>query len=91
MISIIICATEMRMAQEQLAAEIELELSRVFESAPLISSLRLGFGSTTKTVKKCLGKLGHERGFKVAASGLVGADQGEWLYDMVWYELVEDG
>jgi hypothetical protein len=77
----------MRIDREQLATDIERELAAQFENASLIGFLRTGFGSTTRTIKEFIGKLGHDRGFQVAASGLVGAEEGEWLYDMVWYEL----
>lgn len=47
---------------------------------------------TTAHVKAAFGDLGKkELKFRVAASGYPGADDGEWLYDMLWYSVDEDG
>lgn len=46
---------------------------------------------TTAHVKAAFGDLGKMLGFRVAASGYPGADDGEWLYDMLWYSVDEDG
>lgn len=43
----------------------------------------------TKLIKDHLCKLGKELGYRVAASGC-DADDGEWLYGMVWFNLSED-
>jgi hypothetical protein len=45
----------------------------------------------TLAIKKAMGDLGRKSGLKVSASGYPFADQGEFLYDMVWYELDEAG
>lgn len=40
----------------------------------------------TSAIKLFFGDLGRQQGFRIAAAGYVHADEGEWLYDMVWYE-----
>jgi hypothetical protein len=45
----------------------------------------------TGFVKTSIGDLGKNLGYMVSASGYKGADQGEFLYDMIWYELGDDG
>jgi hypothetical protein len=73
--------------REQLTADIERELQQHFGNAPLIGSLRgQPWTPTTRTIKEFLCKLGHDRGFRVAARECAGTDWSEWLYDMVWYE-----
>ena len=44
----------------------------------------------TTQLKAKLAELGHSLGFRVAAGGCQ-ADDGEWLYDMVWYQNSADG
>ncbi len=43
----------------------------------------------TREIKEQLCQLGRSLGYKVGASGC-GADWGEWLYDMTWFEMWED-
>ena len=40
----------------------------------------------THLIKETIGQLGKRLGQGVAASGCKCADDGEWLYDMMWYE-----
>lgn len=42
----------------------------------------------TDSIKRALSDIGRDLGFKTATAGWqrVGADDGEWLYDLVWYE-----
>jgi hypothetical protein len=77
----------MQLSQDQLAIEIEQAVRATFRTTSLVSLLKVGFGSTTITVKQLFGDLGKRFGYKVAAAGYPGADDGEWLYDMVWYTL----
>ena len=44
----------------------------------------------TSILKKTLKTLGEELGCGVSASGSSG-DEGEWLYDLVWWEMAENG
>ncbi|MGH7949076.1 MAG: hypothetical protein ACREQF_07630 [Candidatus Binataceae bacterium] len=74
----------------QLANRVEQEAKDSFGGTRLVDFLRTGWRSATDSVKKTFCDLGRELGFQVAAAGYRGADQGEWLYDMVWYVL-EDG
>ena len=41
-------------------------------------------------IKDALVKLGHKIGFRVAASEINNADEGEWLYDVSW-KAIENG
>lgn len=54
---------------------------RRFEEALRATSWTLA----TRNVKQTFGSLGKQLGYQVAASGYSGADEGEWLYDMVWF------
>lgn len=40
----------------------------------------------TQAIKNAIGQLGVDSGYSVYSSGVVGAEGGEWLYDMVWLE-----
>jgi len=70
-------------------SDIELKIKNEIEAIPQ-QSRKEGWewkrGTWTKTIKKKLYEIAKENGFLVAASGCEGTDQGEWLYDMVWYE-----
>jgi len=46
-----------------------------------------GTGERTQTALKAFGELGHELGFVICCkpSCYAKADQGEWLYDQLWY------
>jgi hypothetical protein len=69
---------------------IEQEARTSFQGALLTGLLNAGPRSTTAIVKERFGDLGRRLGCKVAAAGYKHADEGEWLYDMVWY-LLENG
>ena len=75
------------MTPQALAEKIEMELVNAF-GPPLVAQLlrgaRLGW---TGEIKKVMGDLGKSLQYEVAASGYSRADQGEFLYDMVWYQL----
>lgn len=49
-----------------------------------------GDRSWTLRIKERIGNLGLQKGFDVAASGFKDKFEGEWLFDMVWYEEDED-
>src|SRR5712672_618905 len=46
-----------------------------------------GVGERTRTALTAFGELGHELGFRVCCkrSCYAKADDGEWLYDQLWY------
>src|SRR5271154_1369603 len=46
--------------------------------------------SWTHKIKEVVGGIGKKKDFSVCASGFAGADWGEWLYDMVWYQNRKD-
>ena len=69
------------------AEQIEKDARIAFEGPLLTGLLRAGGRSTTMSVKERFGDLGRRLGYKVAAAGYRHADEGEWLYDMVWYLL----
>lgn len=75
------------MDREQLISDVERELSRYFQDAPLVASLRgRHWKPTTRATKEFLCKLGKDKGLEVSARECEGAAS-EWLYDMVWFEL----
>jgi hypothetical protein len=39
----------------------------------------------TKSIKRALGKLGEQKGYKICAAGIDDYER-EWLYDLVWYK-----
>ena len=39
----------------------------------------------TKTIKKTLADLGHEKDYGVAAKGIIEADYKEWLCNLIWW------
>jgi hypothetical protein len=80
----------LEITRRQLLDSIEQEARTSFQSASLTGLLRAGPRSTTAVVKERFGDLGRRLGCKVAAAGFKHADEGEWLYDMVWY-LLENG
>lgn len=45
--------------------------------------------SWTKAIKQALCDYAHQQGFRVAASGCIGADESEFLFDMVWWKQDE--
>jgi hypothetical protein len=45
-----------------------------------------GDAGYTIAVKESLTGLGHELGYVVCASSCMGADNGEWLFDLTWVE-----
>lgn len=49
------------------------------------------FGAATRHIKAVFGKLGQDLCYKVCASGCLGATEGEWLYDLIWYTEFSDG
>jgi hypothetical protein len=70
-----------------LANEIEKEAKVKFSDDKLKESMTgISFKPVTKIVKEVIGDLGKRLGYEVAASGYHGADEGEWLYDMIWYK-----
>ncbi len=79
----------MPLNRDQLAQCIEKNARSKLAGDRLADLLRSGFTSATKAVKAVFGDLGKELGYRVAAAGYRGADDGEWLYDMVWYEVDE--
>jgi hypothetical protein len=44
----------------------------------------------THKIKEVVGGIGKKHDFSVCASGFVGGDWGEWLYDLVWYRNNKD-
>jgi hypothetical protein len=70
-------------------SDIELKIKNVIESIPN-QAREEGWewtrGTWTKLIKKNLIDIADEYKWLVAAHGCDGVDQGEWLYDMVWYE-----
>lgn len=57
-----------------------------FEKDPLDEIIQQGGHSVATTqIKKFFGDMGHALGFFVSAKEYEGAEEGEWLYDMVWY------
>jgi len=70
----------------------ERKLREIFDAV----AAKFGTGSPgtdsmwTKEIKKRLCSLGHEFPFDVCASGCEDADQGEWLFDLVWSEGERD-
>jgi len=73
--------------RDQLATHIEQEATLAFGQDRLVECLRGGFGPATRIVKQVFGDLGKRLGYEVAAAGYKDADEGEWLYDMVWYRI----
>jgi hypothetical protein len=79
------------MTPEQISDEISLAFKSMLNSTSagqLLTGPRPGW---TAAVKQTMGDLGKRLKFYVAASGYQSADQGEFLYDMVWYELDGQG
>jgi hypothetical protein len=72
--------------RRQLAEAVEKTARLAFEGGRLTEFLRgASFKPVTKTVKEVFGDLGKTLGYQVAAAGYRCADEGEWLYDMVWF------
>jgi len=75
-----------QMDSHDLADKIELELTS--KILPMTKRLLMGRRiDWTREIKTVLGDLGIALRYEVAASGYKGASQGEFLYDMVWYQL----
>jgi len=66
-------------------ASLVLNLKNSDFGSRLNECMRIGRTPSTHHIKKTFGDLGKSLGYDVAASGYVGATQGEWLYDMVWF------
>ena len=66
--------------------DIELKIKELLEKVAQEDSEAEGLatGEWTKRIKSELCKLGKEMGFNVCASGCEGADDGEWLFDLIW-------
>lgn len=78
----------MHISANEIVERVVQRLSENFADGKLASAHRTyGTPAATKDVKKCIGDLGRELDFQVAACGYVGANDSEWLYDMVWYVL----
>ena len=56
-------------------------------SAEVTSLRSVSRRAWTKCIKQTMANLGNARGFKVCASGCQNTEDGEWLYDMTWYEM----
>ena len=77
--------------RQEIATRIEEATKLSFEGSRFKGLLKTsGWGATTKFVKETLGDLGKQLGYQICASGYAGADDGEWLYDMVWYNRSSD-
>jgi hypothetical protein len=75
------------MTPHALADKIEMALRESLSpplTVQLLGGTRLGW---TQEIKRVIGDLGKTLRYDVAASGYAGAHQGEFLYDMVWYEV----
>jgi hypothetical protein len=71
----------------ELAQRLEAEARSIFGVMPLTAlRQRQGRKGATLAIKQAFGSLGQSLEFEVA-SDYLGADEGEWLYDMVWYEV----
>ena len=79
----------MSLDRNQLAERIEQAANAHFEGSRLTELLGTGFMPITKVIKSVFGDLGKSRCFRVAAAGYPGADEGEWLYDMLWNESAD--
>ncbi|HEV2289161.1 MAG TPA: hypothetical protein VGR81_09435 [Candidatus Acidoferrales bacterium] len=80
----------MSTTRAELAEQIEKAANEAFANGALITRWRSeGRGATTRFVKEIFGDLGKRLGFQVAANRrhYRNADEGEFLYDMVWYTL----
>ncbi len=77
----------MAMNRDELARRVEDHARVEFSKTPLTQLLRGGYPHATKTVKAIFCELGKSLGYEVAAAGCRGADEGEWLYDLVWYVM----
>lgn len=81
---------EVGMAHTDLAIHVERTLRALLDRRAVHAFLyKTTDKQRTREVKDELQRLGTTLGFKVAASGCQ-ADEGEWLYDMIWYELSND-
>jgi hypothetical protein len=75
----------MQVDRDQLSTQIEQAAREAFEGSRLSTLLKRGFTPATEGVKQVFGDLGHQLGYKVAAKDYLPKDEGEWLYDMVWF------
>jgi hypothetical protein len=67
------------------------ELIEQVEAAARVIFAPRPFPLATREVKTFFGDLGRSLDFRICASGYKGADDGEWLYDLVWFESDEEG
>lgn len=70
-----------------LATAVEGLLKSKFGDSELTKILRISKATATATIKEQMGELGQSLGYLVAVSGWLRRNEGEWLYDMVWYKL----
>lgn len=76
----------MALTRREIAERIEEIANLNFEGRRFGEALRaISWTLSTRSVKQAFGNLGKQLGYQVAASGYSGADEGEWLYDMVWF------
>src|SRR5215207_1768026 len=73
----------MPLTSAQLVEQVEAAARVIFAPRP--------FPLATREVKTFFGDLGRTLDFRICASGYKGADDGEWLYDLVWFESDEEG
>src|SRR5215204_3359326 len=73
----------MPLTSAQLVEQVEAAARVIFAPRP--------FPLATREVKTFFGDLGRSLDFRICASGYKGADDGEWLYDLVWFESDEEG
>ena len=66
--------------------EIELKIKEILERIAKEDSETGGIATTewTRMIKSEICKLGKERKYGVCSSGYDGADDGEWLFDLIW-------
>jgi hypothetical protein len=78
-----------------LAAQVERMAHEVFGNGKLAALLRTGdpgrWTRTTVAIKQTFHDLGTKLGYRVAASGCIGTNRGEWKYDLAWFVEDQDG
>jgi hypothetical protein len=60
-------------------------------STMMVSGNVYGDANWTEQLKKALGRVGRQNGFKVCGSTKEQEFEREWLYDLVWYKEDEQG
>lgn len=78
------------MTTAEISKKIEQAARAAFEGPLLTTVLKGGSRASTISIKAFFRDLGKGFGFKVAAA-CPDTDEGEWLYDMVWYEVDQQG